>query len=73
MEKTIAVAACLTGKCVFTGGKAQAMLIRWSRAKALRLRIREAGGEIVERTWPLGHMREIVEIIAAERKTRGLS
>ena len=71
-EKAVSVVNCPTGKCVFTGAAAQAMLIRWSRAKALRLRIREEGGEIVERSWPLGNMREILKIIAAERKARGL-
>ena len=71
-EKAVSVIDCPTGKCVFAGGTAQAMLIRWSRAKALRLRIREADGKIVERSWPLRHMREILQIIAAERKARGL-
>ena len=71
-EKAVSVVDCPTGKCVFTGATAQAMLIRWSRAKALRLRIREAKGAIVERSWPLRHMREILQIIAAERKARGL-
>ena len=32
-EKEISVAACPSGKCVFAGGTAQAMLIRWSSAR----------------------------------------
>ncbi len=71
-EKEISVAACPSGKCVFAGGLAQAMLIRWSRAERLRMRIREHGGEIVVREWPLGNMREIVRIIGEQRKQRGL-
>ncbi|MGI9475775.1 MAG: hypothetical protein ACR2PI_03665 [Hyphomicrobiaceae bacterium] len=71
-EKEIAVSACTGGKCVFAGGKAKAMLIRWSGAKRLRLRIREHGGEIVVREWPLGNMREIVRLIGEQRKVRGL-
>lgn len=71
-EKEIATTACPRGKCIIAGGLAQAMLIRWSRAKTLRLRIREHGGEIVVREWPLGNMREIVRIIAEQRKARGL-
>lgn len=71
-EKEIPTAACPGGKCVIVGGLAKAMLIRWSRAKTLRLRIREHGGEVVIRQWPLGHMREIVRIIAEQRKARGL-
>lgn len=69
-EKAVTVAACPSGKCVFAGGAAKAMLIRWSGAQ--RLRIREHSGEIVVREWPLGNMREIVRIIAEQRKARGL-
>lgn len=71
-EKEISVAACPSGKCVFAGGTAQAMLIRWSSAQRLRLRIREHSGEVVVREWPLGNMREIVRIIGEQRKAREL-
>lgn len=71
-EKEIPTAACPGGKCVIAGGLARAMLIRWSRAQTLRLRIREHSGETVVREWPLGNMREIVRVIADQRKARGL-
>jgi len=71
-EKEISVATCPSGQCVFAGGTAQAMLVRWSGAERLRLRIREHSGKIEVREWPLGNMREIVRIIAEQRKARGL-
>ncbi|MFT5510412.1 MAG: hypothetical protein ACI89J_003506, partial [Hyphomicrobiaceae bacterium] len=71
-EKLIPVGECKSAKCVFAGTSAHVMLVRWSGAKLLRLRIRESSGAEVVREWPLGNMREIVQIIGAQRKARGL-
>ena len=71
-EKAMPVGGCEGAKCVFAGTSASVMLVRWSGAKLLRLRIRERSGGEVVREWPLGNMREIVRIMAEQRKARGL-
>lgn len=71
-ERPIPVGGCKSAKCVFARTSAHVMLVRWSGAKLLRLRIRESSGAEVVREWPLGNMREIVQIIGAQRKARGL-
>ncbi len=70
--KRVAMHGCPTGNCVFTGTTARVLLVRWSNAKLLRLRINERSGKTVMREWPLGNMREILRTIKAQRKARGL-
>ena len=48
-EKLVPVDECRTEKCVFSGTPAQVMLVRWSGAKLLRLKIKEHSGEVVVR------------------------